>query len=219
MKHLPSDKYNVAWFKLAECVGRGEKEKALGVYRLLVHSLDDPALARQLEGDILWSFKDATATEKYAAAAQLYEQYKRPTEAAAVYEHLIMLHPDSENYLHKAVELYQQLKSSVKVASYAQPLINSYLAKNEAEKASAFLESIDSGPAVSLMTQMHQQVFFALLIVPSISLQTLKYHIYKVIDGFLSNAADKELQHFLSKLQSVSEQYYQVAYEYLQPNP
>ena len=60
MKHLPSDKYNVAWFKLAECVARGEKEKALGVYRLLVHSLDEPAFIRQLEGDLLLAFKDYT---------------------------------------------------------------------------------------------------------------------------------------------------------------
>lgn len=216
MKHLPSDKYNVAWFKLAECVGRGEKEKALGVYRLLVHSLDDLALSCQLEGDILWAFKDATASEKYAAAAQLYEQHKRPTEAAAVYEHLITLHPDSENYLHKAVELYQQLSNSVKVIAYAQPLINSYLANNEAEKASAFLESLDNNRDIFLTAHLHQQVLFALLVTSSVSLNSLTYHIHKIIDGLMAHQKDKELQVFLTKLQAVSDQYYQIAYDYLQ---
>ena len=54
---FPSDKYTIAWFKLAECVAKGEKEKAFGVYRLLMHSLEDQAYAYQLEGDLLDAFK------------------------------------------------------------------------------------------------------------------------------------------------------------------
>jgi len=216
MKHLPSDKYNVAWFKLAECVSRGEKEKALGVYRLLVHSLDDPALARQLEGDILWSFKDSNASEKYAAAAELYQKNKRPHEAAAVYEHLITLHPDSEHYLTKAVELYQGLGNANKVVSYAQPLVSAYLAKNEAGKASVLLETLDAASTPTNLTNLHQQVLFALLIQPYAAPETVQYHIKKVIDGLLANPESKALQPFMSKLQAVNEQHYLYAYEYLQ---
>ena len=61
MRHVPSDKYNIAWFRLAECVSRGEKERALGVYRLLAHSFGDEAFAHQLMGDLLLSFDDAQA--------------------------------------------------------------------------------------------------------------------------------------------------------------
>src|SRR5437899_218534 len=92
MRYFPSDKYNVAWFKLAECVSRGEKERALGVYRLLAHSLNDSAFARQLQGDILLSFNDvAGAVEHYRTAATLYQQDERLLEAAAVYEHIVNL--------------------------------------------------------------------------------------------------------------------------------
>ena len=94
MRQLPSDKYNVAWFKLAEFVGRGEKERALGLYRLLVHSFNDQALALQLEGDILLSFNDMNALEKYGSAALLYQERGRFIEAVAIYEHMIMLKPD-----------------------------------------------------------------------------------------------------------------------------
>jgi tetratricopeptide (TPR) repeat protein len=109
MKHLPSDKYNVAWFKLAECVARGEKEKALGVYRLLVHSLDEPAFIRQLEGDLLLAFKDYAAVDKYVAAAELYQKSKKISEAAAVYEHIVVLAPEPEYHVAKLIELYQAL--------------------------------------------------------------------------------------------------------------
>jgi hypothetical protein len=37
MKQTQVDKHTIAWFKIAECVSRGEKERALGVYRLLSH--------------------------------------------------------------------------------------------------------------------------------------------------------------------------------------
>ena len=30
MRYIPNDKYTIAWFKLAECVTKGEKEKAFG---------------------------------------------------------------------------------------------------------------------------------------------------------------------------------------------
>jgi len=66
MKQTQFDKHTIAWFKIAECVSRGEKERALGVYRLLSHSFNDNAVARQLEADIYLSF------EEYDAAIALY---------------------------------------------------------------------------------------------------------------------------------------------------
>ncbi len=79
MKQVPSGKYTIAWFKLAECVSRGEKERALGVYRLLSHSLDDSALVCQLEGDIFLSFNDKQqAVTNYALMGGEGRQYALP---------------------------------------------------------------------------------------------------------------------------------------------
>src|SRR5579862_6127334 len=92
MKQTQFDKHTIAWFKIAECVARGERERALGVYRLLIHSFDDPALAQQLEGDIILAFDEpAKAVERYKDAAILYQKSGRLLEAAAVTEHLITL--------------------------------------------------------------------------------------------------------------------------------
>lgn len=122
MKQVPVDKYTIAWFKLAEFVARGEKERALGVYRLLCYSFDDKAFACQLEGDILWAFNDNNASEKYFQAAQLYQQEAKELQAAAVYEHLVTLHPDCIEYLENLVELYVLVNDSAKVKVYSDKL-------------------------------------------------------------------------------------------------
>jgi len=136
MKQIPIDKYNIAWFKLAEYVSRGEKERALGVYRLLSHSFDDAAFALQLEGDILWSFNDRGAIDKYYEAAQLYKKDARVLQAAAVYEHLVTLHPDSIVCLLHLVDLYVILDAKSKVASNLAVLAELVLGLVAQKKAS-----------------------------------------------------------------------------------
>src|SRR5271157_3821637 len=86
---------SLAWFKLADLIARGEREKALSVFRLLAHSLPDRAYVLQLEGDILWHLDDKNAEEKYKQAAFLYQKEKRWIDAIAIYEHLLSQSPDS----------------------------------------------------------------------------------------------------------------------------
>lgn len=84
--------YSIAWFKIAECVLRGEKERALGVHRLLSHSLDDHALAMQLEGDIMLACGDVDrALQAYNDAAIKYSSLKKYEQAAGIYEHMIFI--------------------------------------------------------------------------------------------------------------------------------
>jgi hypothetical protein len=119
MTQLPSDKFNIAWFKLAELVLRKEKERALYIYRLLVHSLQDEAVAAQLEGDLLFSFNDEKSLDCYIRAARLYERSDRCVEAIFIYEHLNSLRaPEFNNQL---VHLYQRTGNFKKAYYYQQP--------------------------------------------------------------------------------------------------
>jgi hypothetical protein len=122
MKQVLSDKYNIAWFKLAECIARGEKERALGVYRLLSHSLGDIAFANQLEGDILLFFNDINAIQKYNQAAHLYVQDARILQAAAVYEHLIELDPEDTASRKLLIDLYKQVDFFEKMHAHINTL-------------------------------------------------------------------------------------------------
>lgn len=97
MRETVQNKRSLAWFKLTEFVVRGEKERALGIYRLLALSIDNKAFAQQLEGDLLLAFDDPVAEEKYLVAAQLYLETQQPAIASAIYEHLINLISESSD--------------------------------------------------------------------------------------------------------------------------
>lgn len=110
MVQLTSEKCNVAWFKLAEFVSRKEKERAFAIYRLMVHALQDNALAAQLEGDLMAAFKDQRAIEAYKRSIAQYEISGRLFEAALVSEQLIALIViPSQELLMKLHGLYQLL--------------------------------------------------------------------------------------------------------------
>lgn len=81
---------NIAWFRLAEFVKRREKERALSLYRLLSHSVQDRAVATQLQGDLLRAFEDERAYEAYYDALCLYEASARIQQALVLGEHIIL---------------------------------------------------------------------------------------------------------------------------------
>lgn len=113
MRQIPSEKHNIAWFKLAECVARREQERALGVYRLLSHSLGDRALAQQLAGDLSLAFEDPkTAIEKYEQAARLYQQGGRTYESIAVHKHILTIDPSHQHSKEQLAQLLDRSKKS-----------------------------------------------------------------------------------------------------------
>jgi tetratricopeptide (TPR) repeat protein len=105
MRVLASGSYNVAWFKLADFISRGEKERALSIHRLLMHSVQDVAIAYQLEGDILLAFDDNTALDRYHVAANLYKKAGKIKQAISVYEH-VSLFKEDENVYEALLDIY-----------------------------------------------------------------------------------------------------------------
>lgn len=140
MKQTQAEKYSVAWFKLAECISRREKERALGVYRLLSHSFENLGVRFQLEGDILLGFNDVQgALALYEKAAQLFLEQKEWAYAAAVYDHLFTLTSNQE-YVEHVIALYVQLKQPTQVLTYVQHLCILMLRRQESEEVMALLD-------------------------------------------------------------------------------
>lgn len=110
MRLLASESYNVAWFKLADFIARGEKERALTVHRLLMHSIQDEALPYQLEGDILLAFDDVAALDRYHIAANLYKKAGKIQQAISLYEH-VSLFKEDERILEALFDVYFSLKN------------------------------------------------------------------------------------------------------------
>ena len=123
MKTVSNSKQSVAWFRLAECVDRGEKEKALAFHRLLTHSYSDCAFIKKLEADILAFFQDTQAFNAYEEAALLYTKQERFFEAALIYEYLLCGMPHDQQktpmYRQKAVELFTHLGHEQKVSFHS----------------------------------------------------------------------------------------------------
>lgn len=142
MKQLFSENSNVAWFKLAEFVGRKERERAFGVYRLLAHSLPDEALSAQLEGDLFFAFNDDRALVSYTKAARSYEKQGKWLQAALLYEHMLAHMPSNQETLVSMLKVYQEIGNDTKITSCITKLVKILVAKGRAEQAQELLADI-----------------------------------------------------------------------------
>lgn len=221
MRNSPSDKYNVAWFKLAECVARGEKERALGMYRLLTHSLNDSSLARQLQGDIFLSFNDTpTAIEHYKAAAQLYKQSDRFLEAVAVYEHIATLVEDKQEPLIFLIDVYCMIGFYSRAITATARLLPLLLEKMELEKAREYLENLDKGLVTphEEMTFMRKALIYAYARHEAHPPLNIHSHLKKLIVVLTTDtdSAHHHLSQFLLHLESLNKDYALLAETLLQ---
>ena len=126
----PKGTSQVAWYKLADLISRGEKEKVLGFYRLLSHSFTDRAYTLQVEGDILGAFNDVEAITKYRQAALLYRKDNKLVQALAVYEHLHTLEQHNHEHLAKLLEMYATLDEQDKFVDRWEKLFKLYKEKH-----------------------------------------------------------------------------------------
>jgi hypothetical protein len=131
MKHMDSDqKYVIAWFNIAEYVNRGEKERALGVYRLLSHSIDDPSLVLQLEADILYACQDERCFDVYYRAAVDYLKKEKNGQAGALFEQMLLVKPSAVAIRSQLVNLYIKLEKKQMAYFHTKVIVQDYIHQN-----------------------------------------------------------------------------------------
>lgn len=156
-----SKEKSLAWFKLADLIARGEREKALNVFRLLAHSLPDRAYVLQLEGDILWYFDDKNFTEKYKQAAFLYQKDKRWIDAIAIYEHLLTHNPNSYQVMSSLIVFYIMVNWPEKtyeisdrlVQLFSSNIINEFQLETTIKDITQSILALENEPPHSLVNQ------------------------------------------------------------------
>ncbi len=200
MKQVVSDKYNVAWFKLADCIARGEKERALGVYRLLSHSFDDSALACQLHADILLSFADPHAEDKYKQAAALYREQGRNLQAAAIYEHLVTLQPKNISYRIIMIELYQQLGIRSKVTEYVHNVVHYLLKTDDWKRAIEMVNRFDTAGDYAFAARLHELVLFYVMSTDDVLPDTIMDHARAAIDFWHDGGDNGAIERLIEKM-------------------
>lgn len=214
MKHLPPDKYNVAWFKLAECIVRGEKERALGVYRLLTYSIPDKAYALKLEGDILFAFKDAQATQRYQAAITAYQNQGRFREAVAIGEYLLSLIENDRQLIDQLIILHKQLGDQKKVIQRTLQLIWHLLLQEDFLAIEELIQNtVDSIPHDS-------RHLFKTIVLRYVSYKNGpkllgECLLIKFLNSLDFGTHDSELHQFLCELELLDHDYYNYALAYV----
>lgn len=210
MKQTSKDKYSIAWFKLAQYVSRGERERAMGIYRLLSHSIDNQAFARQLEGDILLFFNDESALSKYKEAAALYLKQNGSMQAAAVYEQILSLDQYDEVGLSYLFKWSQQHHEQDKMKSYGPRLIEVLLKVHKYEAVETTLYTLlDAAPVSDAL--LHSCIAYLKTQPVSTGYPCLT----KVIEILIKQEHSRLLSSFLAQLEVQLPEYAQKAQELL----
>lgn len=201
MKSVFTEKKTIAWFTLAECVSRGERERAFGVYRLLSHSLDDRALALQLEGDLLCAFNMQTESlEKYEKAMRLYRQAGKLLEAAAMCEHMRLLAPETIEYDQQALALYSMLQFEDRAAELLVALVAKLVADGSYDAACNLAASLQELNNYGKQGHCFERVVSCLSHMEHIPLHVRVFYAQKTVHAYLEHGSQDLLKQFLGTL-------------------
>jgi lipopolysaccharide biosynthesis regulator YciM len=159
MRQIIKQNHSIAWFSLYQFVTRGEREKALSIHKLLSRSINDIALILELEGDILFSFKEnEEALEKYIHAGKIYSSQNKLSQAINVYEKIIAI-TNELIFLEKLLDLYIQNKNLKKIDSFLNKNLKLMLNKNnlELQKFLSRLEIINKNHYIKALSILENE--------------------------------------------------------------
>lgn len=206
---------SLAWFKLAEFVGRGEKERALSLFRLLTHSLSDKAFIKKLQAEILASFDDIQASYEYIQSAYLYSHDGQTIEAVSIYQHLFLENPESVEYIEKIISLFKELDNQKKVIVYQKKLCSLFLQKKQVGKAVVVFEVMQNS-----LDDLQKLMFEKDIVLCAVKTQfpnrdIVDSYLKKALDRFMRFSQEFELQSFLSSLEALNKLWHKDALTYL----
>ncbi len=214
MKAELGERQSIAWFKLSEFVTRGEKERALSVFRLLTHSFADQAFIKKLEAEILASFDDKQAFSEYIQAAHLYHNKGQPVEAVSIYETLVVFQPDRSEYCEKIISLFNELGHKEKIIQYQKQLCSLFLEQQRVDKAIAVFEKMDG------LDDVEKLSFFQVIVLKAVQNRypqqaIITNYLHKALEGLLRFAGEVELNRFLASLEALNAVWHKDAVAYL----
>ncbi len=215
MKVVKEEKQSLSWFKLAEFVHKKEKERALNLFRLLTHSLQNKAFIKKLEADILLSFDDQQFIHLYVDAAHLYRMQGHIIEAVSIYQHLTIINPESIEYVEQTVALFKELSHEKKVIYYQKKLLLLLLKKEATEKAIHLFEKLEN-----MLDAVEKLTFRKKIVLQAIKnhypqQHSIEQYLQKTLEGYMRFSSPFELQTFLSSLEALNQTWHKDALAYL----
>lgn len=210
MMRSSSEQYTIAWFTLAECVSRGERERAFGVYRLLSHSLDDRALAAQLEGDLCYAFKmPPQAVEQYQMAIRLYKQSGRLLEAASVCEHIRTIDAQNVQNSVELFELYCLLQFDVRLREVAGMVAVQLIQQELYDTLWGLVSIIEKLNSYGVRAHCYVAMSSALHNQDKEAKHAVQFFAQHAVRAYMKHGDDTSLQQFITKIKALDDVIYQ----------
>ncbi len=203
---------SVAWFKLAECIGRGEKERAIGLYRLLTYSFEDQAFVKKLEAEIVATFDKELAAKEFVSAAHLYFIRGDTQETFFIYQTLHSLFPEKPEYLERLIDMTQHADE---IVMYQRALCSALLQEGSCFKAAELLPSLKKSLGCHEYVDLTQHFVVTALTGKNVNQELITRMMHETLDTCLRFNLDQKLQHFMSSLQGINILWYQDALTYL----
>lgn len=214
MKQYVGEK-SVAWFKLAECIGRGEKERALGLYRLLTYSFDDQAFVKKLEAEIIATFDKELAAKEFLHAAHLYFTRGDIKETIFIYELLHDLFPEKTEYLERLIDLTQAQSQHDRVLMYQKKICTLLLQEGKCQQAAALLPTLKEQLDGAAYAQLTHLFVCKALEFKVMHQQIMTHYLHETLATYVRFDLDRELQQFMASLQLLNRVWHQDAVAYL----
>lgn len=208
MKQISSEKSSVAWFRLAECLKRKERERAFLLYRLLMHSFDDNAFLKKLEGDMWIDFDEQEATVCYIASAHHYKQRHEYYEAYLMYKKLCDIHPQSLMYVDLLLEVIDHTPfKNDKSLYYAQKLsllcvkYSFILAHDAFQEYKVFFSLVQKN-------DFYQEFVKNAIATEYPDSTTIEMYLKASLEYLVTTHQNNSLQQFLKHLESLNDKWY-----------
>lgn len=206
---------NVAWFKLAEFIRRGEKERALSLYRLLIHSISDEPFLKKLEADIWFLFSPKKSEVYYHEAAHAYLKADKKMEALFIFELLGERYPVSSQYYEQVIRLAGDLDDQEKKKNYQKKLYQSHLKNGAIEKGLALFKELEKQLKDADTFTFHKELVLQALKHNYAEQKVIKTSLQKALDGLIRTAPKADLQQFLSLVEELNQAWHKDAVAYL----
>lgn len=215
MKQIGPEKSSVAWFRLAECLKRKERERAFLLYRLLMHSFEDHAFLKKLEGDMWIDFDEQEAVACYLASAHYYKKREEYYEAYLIYKRLFELDHQNLSYIDLIIEIIDHTPFRSDKSLYCAKKLSILCSKDLYVQAHEFFQE-----KCQFLSLEQKNNFYKEFIIHAIN---AGYNDATSIEGYLqqllSNLAVQDqtntLQQFLTVLQTQHNEWHKKAQMFL----
>lgn len=211
MKQNSPEKSSVAWFKLAECLKRKERERAFLLYRLLMHSFEDNAFLKKLEGDMWLDFDTQEAIGCYLASALYYRNRNDYYEAYLIYKKVCEIDSQATHYIDLLLQIIDHTSfKNERSVYYARKLAilcnkKSFIQAHEFfQEQKAFLSDVQKNT-------FYQDFVQSALAAEYPNMTMIENYLKLSIEYLSATHQSNALQQFLTRIKALNEKWYQRA--------